>query len=307
MNEVVQIEEYLKQLKIQLEKFGIFSNQIILDNVKSQIFSVLEVWNDKETRNGILFFSMEIAKFYQPDFNIYLKSFVATAIRNSLIESAGSDFYQDLGFERQLKDEEIKQITSYAITYFKKFSFEKACQEMQTIDFSNSYLEIIKKYPLAWDIVRKMGNLKSLDMYFEPIVVEKEKMLKINPENVAKINDEGCVIEDGMTLSFNQTLCEMLEVAVTNPEIGFFSDSFKYVSRNFEKILMIIQYLLERNSKFVTFNYYFSNGYISQRKNLLKPSHSSEEIGKKLRQTRDISSKHKRSLELLKELSSVSD
>ena len=305
MSAVLSLQEYLEILKKQLESFGILSHQKILDNIQRQMYSILELWNDKETRNGILLFSMELSKFYEPEANIYHKAFVVSAIRNSLLETAGSDFYKQAGFERQLKDEEIKQITSSAIRYFKKFPFEEVCLELQNQKCANFYLESIQKYPLAWEVVKSMANLKSIDFYFEPKFVAKDKMITIFPSNPVFNDKERYVIEDGFTPSYNLVLCQSLEDAVAHPEIGFFTDSFKFLSRNFEKVLKTIQYLLERNSRFVTFNYYFSNGYISQRKNLLKPSHSTKELANKLKETKQISNKHKHALELLKKLNSL--
>ena len=96
----------------------------------------------------------------------------------------------------------------------------------------------------------------------------------------------------------------MLEICVQNTDIPFFTDSFKFLSRNFEKVLKTLEYLLERNCKYVTFNYYISNGYISRRKELLKPSHGKNEVFAKMRNIKSISSKHKKAIENLKKLSS---
>lgn len=298
-----EIEKYLNKLKEQLEHYGVFKNQIIIDNIKLQMYSLIELWQEQETRNGILLFSLELAEFYQPSANILKKAFVVTTIRNSLLESAGSDFYQDYGFERRIEDKEIKEITSFAIRYFKDFDFLESSLELKDIDFTNCYLVITKKYPLAWDIVKRMANLKGCDSYFEPSVVNEENFTKIMMASPIIHNEANYLVEDGMTLKYNKTLCEMLENAVSHPEIGFFTESFKFLSRNFEKVLKTMQYLLERNSRFVTFNYYFSNGYISKRKKLLKPAHRVEEIKLKLKETKDISKKHKKAIELLKQLS----
>ncbi len=306
MNELKKIDEYLEKLKQDLENYGICSHQKILENIKKQMYSVIQVWNDLEIRNGILLFSMEIAEYFKPDANLYHKAFVVTTIRNSLIESAGSDFYSNYGFERQLSDEEIKRITSFAISYFKKFSFQNACLEMKDLTFSNIYLETAKKYNLTWEIVKKLGLLKGKEQYFEPISIEeKEKMLLYAASPIVN-NENNYVVEDGMNLEINQTLYEMLEMAVTHKDIGFFTDSFKFLSRNFEKVLKCMQYVLERDSKFVTFNYYISNGYISKRQKLLKPAHKVQEIEQKMKNTYQITSKHKNAIELIKTLNEKS-
>ena len=106
----------------------------------------------------------------------------------------------------------------------------------------------------------KTANLKSSELYFDTISVDKNHFISITPQHMSKFtSDKQTVLEDGMTATFNEHLCQMLEIAVSTDCKGFFTDSFKVLTRNFEKTLTVIQYLLERNSVFVTFNYYLSN------------------------------------------------
>lgn len=93
MNREYTIKEYLGLLKEQLQKYGIIHHQIILDSIEKQMTSPLQVQNQKELRNTILLFSMEEAEHYLPECNIYIKAFVVATIRNSFLESAGSDIY----------------------------------------------------------------------------------------------------------------------------------------------------------------------------------------------------------------------
>lgn len=250
-------------------------------------------------RKGILLFAKEEAQFYLPDANIDIKSFVVTTIRNSLTESVSSSNYKSAGFEHQLREEEIKTITSFAIKYFKKFNFEEVSNNLKEKNIDNYYLKEIKKYPLAWKVVYKTANLKSSELYFDAFPVDKSNLISIIPQHMTKFtSDKQAVLEDGMTATFNEQLCQMLAIAVSTESKGFFTDSFKVLTRNFEKTLTVIQYLLERNSVFVTFNYYLSNGYISVRKDLLRPMHRINDTEYKIKKMSGLSKRHKKFLEL---------
>lgn len=298
MNEKYTVENYLNCLKNQLIKNNILEYQIILDDIEMRMQSLIQVWDDKEIRRGILLFAKEEAQFYLPNANIDIKSFVTTTVRNSLIESVSSDNYKLAGFKNQLDEKAIKSITSFAITFFKKFDFEKACNSSKISPLNNYYLNIIKKYPLAWNVIYKTANLKSAELYFDPIHIDKNQFISISPSHATKFSkDNQSVLEDGMTSTYNELLCQILEKAVNSKHKGFFIDSFKVLTRNFEKALKTIQYLLERNSVFVTFNYYLSNGYISVRKELLRPNHKTSELPYKLKNMTGISKRHKKFLE----------
>lgn len=140
----------------------------------------------------------------------------------------------------------------------------------------------------------KTANLKSLELYFNPISVDKDQWISLSSPYTTKfLKDNHTVLEDGMSDAFNELLYNMLETTVNSEYKAFFTDSFKVLTRNFDKTLKIIQYLLERNSIFGTFNYYLSNGYISVRKDLLKPYHKRSELLYKFKKMNGISKRHK--------------
>ncbi len=55
-------------------------------------------------------------------------------------------------------------------------------------------------------------------------------------------------------------------------------DCFKGLSRNFEKILHVLQIILQRGKAFVTCNYYISNGRIEKRRKILRAFHCEEDM-----------------------------
>jgi len=59
--------------------------------------------------------------------------------------------------------------------------------------------------------------------------------------------------------------------------IHFICDSFKSVSRNIEKLLTVMEYVLGNDHAFITSNYLISNGHIERRPKLLKPGHDIED------------------------------
>lgn len=70
-------------------------------------------------------------------------------------------------------------------------------------------------------------------------------------------------------------------------------------TRNFEKTLKILEFILTHDAQFITCNYLLSNGYVSRRKNLLKAAHRVDEFFEKIQYLPEISEKYKQSLEKL--------
>lgn len=217
------INNYLNNLKNQLIKNDVLEYQIILNDIEMRMKSLLQVWNDKEMRRGILLFAKEEAQFYQPEASIDIKSFVITTIRNSLIESVSSSGYKSAGFKNQLDEKQIKPITSYAIRFFKKFNFEEACNNLKMPNNDNYYLVLINKYPLAWNIICKTANLKSFEFYFDPIHVEEKNFISLpSPNNCQLSKDNYFVLEDGMTPAYNELLYQLLKDVAHSKKTGFF-------------------------------------------------------------------------------------
>ena len=58
----------------------------------------------------------------------------------------------------------------------------------------------------------------------------------------------------------------------------FFSPSFKFITRNPEKLLFIIDYVLRYGGTLMTLNYLFSPTYLARRNPLIRPAHYTSEI-----------------------------
>jgi hypothetical protein len=62
-----------------------------------------------------------------------------------------------------------------------------------------------------------------------------------------------------------------------------FAESFKAITRSFEKLLHIMEYVLVNDGPFVTCNYYITNGYTTKRSSLLRAAHTYTESRKILK------------------------
>lgn len=292
---VVEIENYIDNiLKKQLLQFGINNNKLILDNVKKQVYSLLSHWNDKELRNTILLTGLEEGNYYLSDANILIKSFVVVAIRNSYIESLGSQFYKEYNFDRQISDDEIKVITSKAISYFKDLNLSILATKINLSKDEDYYLNTIKEYPNSYQILNILANMNKNEMYFERIEVKKCSNIFIHCINITKNQDEA-VIEDGYNSEIGSDLINAIQISYSQ-NYPFITLSFKYITRNFNKLLRVIQLLLECNIPLVSSNYYISNGYVARRNKLIRVAHTKKEREVCIRNITGLSKKHAKAI-----------
>lgn len=84
------------------------------------------------------------------------------------------------------------------------------------------------------------------------------------------MSDMRTTVCNGFTLEFDENLKEVLGEVISGTVDFFNSDCFKKVSRNFEKILHIVQIILEHDAVFCTCNYYISLDCIERRKKYCK-------------------------------------
>jgi hypothetical protein len=71
------------------------------------------------------------------------------------------------------------------------------------------------------------------------------------------------------------------------------SFAFKGITRNPEKLLLIIDHVLRVGGTVVTPNYLLSPTYLARRNPLLRPAHSSSEVGGKFADPTGLGSRHR--------------
>ena len=269
------IQEYLYDLiNNQIREIKYRYREKIAADIKNRMCSLLSRWNQEDFRRTILFVTDEEALFYEPAAPKDVKRFVVAAIRNSMLEVAASVNCNELKMREPLSDEKIRIITSSAICYFKECQFETLQEEARNLRYIDVYGEAIQKYPLAWTVLKRAAAANNSEEEFE-------KIQGANQRNIGEdfgINTCKTAICDGYSLEFDDYLKETLGDVVSGRAEIFYVDSFKGLTRNFEKILHVLQIVLQHENAFVTCNYYISNGRIEKRKKILRAFHSEKDM-----------------------------
>ena len=278
----MKIKEYLEDLlNNQLKEIKYRYRVQIVDDVKNRMCSLLSKWDDVEYRTTILFVTREEALFYEPDALDEVREFVVATVRNSMLEVAASDNCNLFKMQESLSNNKIKELTSYAITYFKQCKFELLQEEVnKDMEFKNVFEEAITKYPLAWDILKKAALMEGKILEFEEIHIIDSYDENINLKR--QVSEFKTVVCDGYSLEFDNYLKEKLEEMTSGTVDVFYVDSFKMLSRNFEKVLHVLQIVFEAGGSFVTCNYYIRDGYIEKRRRILRAAHDERDVVKKM-------------------------
>lgn len=269
------IQEYLSDLlNNQLRDIKYRYREQIVNDIKNRMCSLLTRWEQEEFRRTILFVTDEEALFYEPIAADDVRRFVVATIRNSMLEVAASINCNQFKMQEPLSDEQIKSITSNAICYFKQCKFEILQKEASNLTYVDVYEEAIQKYPLAWAVLKRAALASgTVDVF--------QNLHEVTFENVEKeLSGTRCkkVVCDGYSLEFDDYLKEELGNVISGRVDIFYVDCFKGLSRNFEKILHVLQIILQSGKAFVTCNYYISDGRIEKRRRILRAFHRQKDM-----------------------------
>jgi len=298
------LENYLDNvLAPQLTAFGVPAAAIskVTDNIKTQIYSLLQIWNDTTLKNTILLIGLEEGKFYDSNASDAVKSFVVVTIRNSMFETLASVGYKTLGLERMISDSEVKEVTSKAVDYFSQTSLNELSLKLDYSDTNNLYLRIKEKYPVAWNAMEIIANAEKCNIHFPKVkgVPEAEMLEEISAiEAEGGIeSEEGAIVHlDGYSAELDRSLLGAMKNALTRNEYIFIVSCFKMISRNIEKLFRILDFVLCCNRMCVTANYLIANGHVERRNPILPASHGETDAYQKLKNLEGLQTKHSRIL-----------
>ena len=100
-------------------------------------------------------------------------------------------------------------------------------------------------------------------------------------------------VEAGFDPRLNDFLADVLR-RIEKKELGlFFSLSFKWITRNPEKLLAVIDHILRFGGTVVTPNYLLSPVYLARRHPLLRPAHFASEIAAQVANPDGLSKRHR--------------
>lgn len=294
------IEKYIEEILANVLKSFAIPNHIIQevkDSVRENIYSIIFHWNNIEFRNAVLITGMEEAKFYEPEAPIDIKCFVVVAIRNSYLEQIFSDDCVKIGMDKPVDEEKILLVTRGAIEYFKNVNLGDLAQKIQLIEENDKYLKIAKQYPMAWNALIQLGKCNGKKLIYDKIEI-KEK-IKLREEHSLKVKTVGKELEEtesGITKELSEDLIQILGNIIQDQGGIFYVDCFKMLTRNFEKLLKVIEVLLENESYFLTSNYMLGNTYIGKREKIYRAAHTRKEVHEKIKSEgflNDLSKTHR--------------
>lgn len=131
-----------------------------------------------------------------------------------------------------LKDSSIKEITAKAIEYFSTIDLTVIANKIHiSYDF---YREISNKYPTAMKALIELSKCTSInrERVYEPNQIKVPLELEELYNNII-ITNKSTNMEDGITESFNPSLCNFLTDIKEGNSNMFVTDCFKMTLKNF--------------------------------------------------------------------------
>ena len=275
-------------------------------DIETRIYSCVSHWNDMEFRRVLLTIGLEEASYYEPKVNIELRCFVVVAIRNSLFENLVSNqrAAMTLGLsESPIPEKDVKVFTQEAIEHFKTTDFEKMCDNLIWDDSKDLFRDLKEKYPVAWNALAELGKWSNKAQVFDTLKYEPLKISELqesSSKNLELKKMRKIDIQSGIDEKIDTGLLNVLNRISKDVQPVFYTDCFKMLTRNIDKLFKIIEYVLRKDCLFMTSNFYISNGYVAKRKNLLRPAHYERDVDENLKNFEGL---HKTHLKAFKAIS----
>ena len=297
------IDHYIDRiLRVQLNMFGTGSDFLerVLNTVRGQIQSCVYHWDDIGFRKALLLIGSEEGIGYMPKANDDVRNFVVVAIRNSEFESLQSKAHKQAGLKSEIGDVDVRKITSSAIEYFCDADF-LSLQKAMKRPSPDKYYDLSRKYPVSWNALTYLANAKTQSVNFDGINIKAGSTIEMIPTdndaktvicdmtgNVSKVT----LISDGISFAIDSHLRGLLADCI-DYKIPFLVPSFKFLTRNIEKLLLIIEHLISNDVPFVTANYYISNGHAARRMKLIRAGRSYDDGIRAFKDTAGLTAKHR--------------
>lgn len=299
------IEEYLNNiLTPQLTALGVSGRFIktVTTTIRNQIHSCIYYWDIEQFRKGLLTVGSEEGLFYKPAADNDIRNFVVLTIRNSELEWLQTDNYALAGLNSNLDDSCVKPITSAAIGFFKDKDFVAIAEQLEE-PTHDVYGDVSEKYPAAFHALVVLGNVDKTVIGYKRVekaappnleILPMESKIK-NKLSSGERSDLTYATTDGISFSIDPNLLEILKRSAKK-RLPFVSDSFKSVSRNIEKLLLIMEYVLRHDIPFVTANYFITDHYIERRASIVRAGHDRDDMIRNWKNNKGLGEHHQYAL-----------
>lgn len=274
----------------------------IRGTVRTQMLSCIAHWNDIQFRKALLLVGSEEGAFYQPlSVDIDVRNFVVITLRNSEFETLQSHEFAAAGLSCELPVPKIVEITSTAIKYFRGVDFSAHATQYDPLPM-DLYGDLAKKYQAAWMALSMLANAKTLTQEYTPVASDIKNYDLLVSEKHTLMTRQGIsaafpkIVSDAYALTVDKRLEEQLNYCLQY-KAPLVLDSFKGLTRNIEKLLLVMELLLGRGAAFVTSNYYFENGHVEKRAKPLRAMNSTDTVIRNWSQTAGLGKRHRVILE----------
>lgn len=237
--------EYLNaSLRPLLQKLGVVSagRELICEDVRQRLESILGNWSDVTFRNTALLLGMEEATFYEPAVvPIEMRAAVVVAVRNSMIEdlSAAKPFVPALRrFAECMPDSFVPRITREAVLFFwEKVPRTKRGWGVSPPRRKDVFRELAQEFPQSWQRLQALAFAEGQEVRMSGCsdVTEPEQE---RPRLRAQ-ETEACL--SGYMPELTPEEAEIFARVSSEPGMMFFTHSFKWFTRNPSKLLRGIE------------------------------------------------------------------
>ena len=251
---------------------------------------MLSHWSDLAFRRTILMVGTEEATFWEPHTaNLEIRSLVVVAVRNSLIEDLGASHPYTKALEsrkKQLRDEQMPSITSEAATYFEAADLDVVPVQPKKDLFG----DLPRRFPNAWYALARLSEATENEISCELPIMEAESMeSSVSQWEVQHHN----VVASGIDPRLDAQLLDILAKIKLGEAPLFFSPFFKFITRNPQKLLFVVDHVLRYGGTIVTLNYLLSPTYLARRNPLIRPAHYTSEIEAQVANPDGLGQRHK--------------
>ena len=163
------------------------------------------------------------------------------------------------------------QITSEATKYFEAANLD-AVQVQSKRDL---FGDLRRRFPNAWHALSLLSGSSENEIACELPIVEAESMDSSASKGEV---EHHYVVASGIDPRLDVHLVDMLRQIKLREVQMFFSPSFKFITRNPEKLLFVIDYVLRYGGTLMMLNYLLSPTYLARRNPLIRPAHYTSEI-----------------------------
>jgi hypothetical protein len=287
------IQEYTQGLLLpQLRSLGLNKRQreIVIDDVSGRLESLLFHWSDLAFRRTILILGTEEASFWEPQTaSLEIRSLVVVAIRNSLIEDLGASHPYTKALEsrkKQLRDEQMPSLTSEATKYFEAADLNVAPVQPKKDLFG----DLPRRFPNAWHALALLSGSSKNEIACELPIMEAKSMDSSDAKWKVQHHN---AIASGIDPRLDAHLVDILRQIELGEAHLFFSPSFKFITRNPEKLLFVLDHVLRYGGTLMTLNYLLSPTYLARRNPLIRPAHFTSEIESQVANPHGLGERHK--------------